>query len=127
MLRYLLLWFPMLAIAIGNGALRELTYRKVMPELRAQQLSTLIGALLMGVFIWFVIRAWPPATQLAALEIGILWQGLTVAFECFLGLVLQKRPLSEVLGNYDLRKGHLWPLFLLWITLAPWLFSALKK
>jgi len=35
MLRYILLWFVMLVIAIGNGALREATFGKILPELRA--------------------------------------------------------------------------------------------
>jgi hypothetical protein len=122
MLRYILLWFVMLVIAIGNGVLRETTFGKVMPELRAHQLSTLIGAVVMGLFIWFVIQAWPPSSSGAALAIGAVWLCLTVAFECFMGLVLRRRPLAEVLADYDLRAGRVWVLFLLWIMVAPWLF-----
>jgi hypothetical protein len=44
-LRYVIAWFPMLIIAVVNGALRQVTFAKTMPELRAHQLSTLIGAL----------------------------------------------------------------------------------
>ena len=35
MLRYILLWLAMLVIAVGNGALRQMTFAKVLPELRA--------------------------------------------------------------------------------------------
>jgi hypothetical protein len=58
MIRYVLAWFPMLVIAGANGALRQLTFAGVMPELHAHQLSTLIGSVCIGIFIWFVIRAW---------------------------------------------------------------------
>jgi hypothetical protein len=52
---------------------------------------------------------------------------LTVAFEFFMGLVLLGRPLAQVLGDYDLLSGRVWLLFLLWLAIAPWLFSSLKR
>ena len=59
MIRDVLAWFPMLINAVANGALREFTYAKVLPELRAHQLSTLIGSVLMGFFIWLVNHTGP--------------------------------------------------------------------
>lgn len=126
MLTYFLMWFAMLAVAIGNGALREATFARSLPELRAHQLSTFIGAAAMGVLMWFVIVRWPPSSGREALVIGVLWLALTVAFEFFMGLVLRKRPWAEVIGAYDLRRGRVWVLFLLWITVAPWLFYRLQ-
>jgi len=127
MLPYFLMWFAMLAVAIGNGALREVTFGRSMPELRAHQLSTAIGAVAMGVLMWFIIVKWPPTSERAALGIGVLWVSLTVAFVFFLGIVLRKRPWAEVIGAYDLRRGRVWVLILLWITLAPWLFYSFQK
>ena len=122
MLRYVLAWFAMLAIAVANGALRQLTFAKVMTELRAHQLSTLIGSVLIGFFIRFVVRIWPPPSERYALLIGVVWLALTVAFEFFMGLILAGKPLELVLHDYDLPTGRLWVLFLLWILLAPWVF-----
>ena len=127
MTRYLLAWVAMLVIAVANGALREASFAKAMPELRAHQLSTLIGSVLMGVFIWFVIRTWPPSSGREALLIGLVWLVLTVAFEFFMGLVLAHRPLSQVLEQYDLSAGRVWVLFLLWLTLAPWVFFRFRR
>ncbi len=127
MLRYLLIWFALLALAIANGALRQSTFGKVMPELRAHQLSTLIGSVVMGVAIWLVIAAWPPASGRQAIAIGVVWLGLTVAFEFFMGLVLLRRARAEVLGDYNLRRGRVWVLFLAWLTVAPWLFHSLQS
>ena len=122
LIRYVLAWVPMVVIAVANGALRQTTFGKVMPELRAHQLSTLIGAVLIGLFIWFVIRTWPPSSSRHALQIGFVWLLLTVAFESFMGLVLAGRSLSEVLREYNLVAGRVWLLFLVWLTLAPWVF-----
>jgi hypothetical protein len=117
----------MLLIAIANGALRQATFGKVMPETRAHQLSTLIGSVLIGLFIWFMIRTWPPSSGRQALFIGVFWLPLTVAFEFFMGLVLAQRPLAQVLHDYNLAAGRVWVLFLIWLTLAPWIFFRLRN
>ena len=127
MTRYVLAWVPMLVIAVANGALRQATFAKVMPELRAHQLSTLIGSVLIGLFVWFVVRTWPPSSGREALLIGFVWLLLTVAFEFFMGLVLAHRPLSQVLRDYNLFAGRVWVLFLIWILLAPWAFYRLRN
>ncbi|HEY0946152.1 MAG TPA: hypothetical protein VGD81_12825 [Opitutaceae bacterium] len=127
MLRLFLAWFLLLVVAIANGALREATFGKRMSELRAHQLSTLIGAAGVGVLIWFVMRAWPPATARQALGVGVMWVGLTVAFECFMVVAMLRRPLADVLRDYNLWAGRVWLLFLLWLALAPWLFFRLQR
>ena len=122
MLLYLLAWIPMLIIAISNGALRQTVFARFLPELRAHQLSTLTGAVLIGAFIWLVVHVWPPASDQQSITIGLIWLLLTVAFEFFMGLVLLKQPLAKVLVDYNLLAGRVWVLFLVWLTLAPWLF-----
>ena len=122
MWRYVLAWIGMLVLAIANGALRQATFGTVLPELRAHQLSTLLGSVLIGAFMWVVLRRWPPASRREALAIGLLWLALTVTFECFMGLVLLQRPLAQVLADYNIFGGRVWLLFLLWLAVAPWLF-----
>ena len=112
----------MLVIAIANGALRQVTFAKVMPELRAHQLSTVIGSVLMGLFIWAVVRLWPPASTRQALLIGLIWLALTVAFELVFGRFVMHSPWSKLLGDYNVFKGRVWAVFLIWLTLAPYVF-----
>lgn len=125
MTRYILAWFPMLALAIANGALRQLTFGKRMSELRAHQLSTAIGSTILGVFIWFVIRLWPPTSSQQAVSTGVIWVALTVAFEFGMGRFLIHKPWKQLLHDYDLAAGRVWTLFLIWIGLAPYLFYIL--
>jgi len=80
MFRYVLAWFPMLAIAVANGAFRQVALERVMPELRAHQVSTVIGSGLIGAFVWLLVRLWPPSSGAEALAIGLVWLVLTVAF-----------------------------------------------
>ena len=46
----------MFLIAILHGALREIWYAKSLSELRAHQLSTLMGTTLLAVYIWMLSR-----------------------------------------------------------------------
>ena len=126
LIRYVLAWVAMLVIAFANGALRQATFAKIMPELRAHQLSTLIGSVLIGVFIWFYIRTWPPSSGHQALLIGLFWLVLTVAFEFILGVVLLHRSLAQALQDYNLFAGRVWVLFLIWLAIAPWVFFRLR-
>jgi len=49
MWKYILAWFPMVLIAVINGAMREEWYGKHLTELQAHQVSTVTGVLLFGV------------------------------------------------------------------------------
>jgi hypothetical protein len=122
-MRYILAWFPMLALAVANGALRQLIFAQHMSELRAHQLSTLTGCAVLGIFIWFVVRLWPLSSSRQALAIGGIWVSFTVAFEFAMGVFLAHRPLRELLHDYNLAAGRVWPLLLLWIFVAPFILS----
>lgn len=122
MLRYLLTWLVMLVVAFVNGALRDFTYGKHLPELRANQLSCVSGMVLLGVVMFFYVRYWPPVSAGQALAIGLFWMALTVAFEFLFFHYVGRRSWAELRANYDLASGRLWPLILVWVALAPYLF-----
>lgn len=127
MLKYLLAWIPMVFIAIANGVLRQAWYGKHLNELQAHQLSTLIGAALFAVYIWIVIRYWKPASAGQAIMIGLVWLGLTVAFEFLFGHYVAGHPWTRLLQDYNLFAGRVWSLLLVWVTVAPYIFYRLQK
>jgi hypothetical protein len=45
----------MVFIAIANGALREGWYGKHLSELQTHQVSTAMGVLLVGIYIWALV------------------------------------------------------------------------
>jgi hypothetical protein len=116
----------MLALAIANGALRQLTFGKRMSELHAHQLSTLIGSVIMGLFILFVIRIWPPSSSRQAVSIGLTWVSLTVIFEFAMGRILMHRSWQVLFQDYNLAAGRVWVLFLVWLAIAPFIFYKLR-
>lgn len=122
MTRYLVGWFVLLAVAMVNGALRESTYGKYVSELSAHQLSCVTGILLFALVIHQYVRRWPPASAREAWRIGIFWTLLTVAFEFLFFHYVGGHSWEALLANYDIASGRLWPLILVWVMVAPYVF-----
>jgi len=126
MLTYLLLWFPMMLIAVLNGTARDLVYKKYTGELTAHQLSTVSLLILLGIYNWRVMDHYPPTSATQALLIGLIWTGLTLLFEFGLGRA-RGRSWSVLLADYQIQKGRIWVLVPLWLLIAPWIFFRLTQ
>jgi hypothetical protein len=127
MWEYVLAWLPMVFIAIGNGAIREGWYGKYLSELQAHQISTVTGVLLFGGYIWLLIRIWRPASAEQAIAIGLVWLGMTIAFEFLFGHYVAKRSWSDLLHDDNIFAGRVWLVVVVWVTLVPYLFYQLQK
>lgn len=123
---YAAAWFGMMVIAIINGAIRDKVYGPHMSKLSAHQVSTLIGIALFGVYIWFLTGIRPLESATQAWLIGVMWLAMTVCFEFGFFHFVTKHPWSELLESYNIFKGHLWVLVLLWTLVAPWVFFAVR-
>ena len=127
MKRLLLAWLVMLAVSVLNGIARDVGYGRELDPLVAHQLSTLYGMTLLGVVIGAYAWRWTLASAAAAWRAGALWLALTVAFEFIFFHYVTGHSLEELLANYDLSAGRLWPVLLLWIALAPEVFRRLWR
>lgn len=114
-----LYWVLLIPIAIGNGSFREFVIAKRVPELRAHQLSTITGLTLFTVYYWILSYFWKLSSYPEAIAIGFLWLALTVLFEFVFGHYVMKHPWSRLLADYNLAKGRLWVLVLVWTFLGP--------
>ena len=127
MLKYLLAWFPMLLLAVGNGALRDLVYKKYTGELAAHQLSTILLLMLFAVYTGLIIHKFLPASTTQAFLIGILWMLLTLIFEFGFGRI-RGRSWSALLADYNILSGRIWVLIPIWLAMAPYILQVnLKK
>jgi hypothetical protein len=125
--RYLQAWFTMLGVAMVNGGLRDMTYGKQLPALLANQLSCLTGIVLLGVVMYLYVRHWSLSSARQAIKIGLFWMALTVAFEFLFFHYVGGRSWAVLLESYDVASGQLWPLVLLWVFIAPYLFYRLLE
>ena len=120
--KILAVWLVMLLVSAANGTVRDLTYGKHLGELTAHQLSTAASVLLLGAVMRRFARLCPPASAREAASIGLLWLALTLAFEFLFFHYAGGHSWSELLGNYNMLKGRIWPLVLIWIAIAPYVF-----
>jgi hypothetical protein len=116
---WLLAWLGGPLIGIANGTLREVAYRDRVGERTAHQLSTGSAIALFAAYFELLARWRPLASTCEALEVGVAWLALTVAFEFGFGRTVAHTSWDDLLADYSLRKGRLWPLVLAWIALGP--------
>ncbi len=124
MLKYLLLWFPMLLLAILNGAFRE---RAIVPRTSpgvAHRISTLTLLLLFAAYFYVLVRTVPPGSGKQALQAGLMWLLLTLAFEFGFG---RYRGLSyeQMLSEYNILAGKWWVLVPIFVTVGFWAMNNL--
>ncbi len=124
--RAVLSWFVLLAVAFLNGSVRQFAYPPTLGDFAARQVAAGVGAVALGVAIWFILRRWPLARAAQAWATGALWAALTVGFEAAL-VRSGGRPWDEVMAQYALWEGSLWPLLVLWVLVAPAALSALQR
>jgi hypothetical protein len=116
---WLLAWLGGPLIGIANGTLRELAYKDRVGELTAHQLSTGSAIALFAGYFELLDRRRRLASTREALQVGVVWLALTIAFEFGFGRRVAHTSWDELLADYDIRKGRLWPLVLAWIALGP--------
>ncbi len=126
-MRYVIAWFVMLVVAFINGGVRDFTYGRELPPLIANQISCVTGIVLLGTVIYLYARRWPFTSQRQAWAVGLFWMALTLAFEFLFFHYVARHPWAELLAAYDIASGQLWPLVLLWVAVAPYLFHRLRR
>jgi hypothetical protein len=116
--RQILAWAALPVAAVANGALRDLTYGRRMSETASHSLAVAPLAAVVSVWAGLLARRWPLRSRRAALGVGAAWLGLTLLFEFGLG---RARGVSteQMLADYDMRRGRLWPLALVAVAAAP--------
>jgi hypothetical protein len=117
--RWTAAWVGGSVLGIVNGVVRELAYRDLVGEQRANQIAVAILIGLLALYFWMLERRWPIPTTRAALRIGMTWAALTVTFEFLFGHWVDGKTWSELFNNYDVAEGRLWIFALVWIALGP--------
>lgn len=112
-------WLAGPVLGIVNGIAREKLYAPRLGSLRAHQASTVSAAALFATYFAWLQRRRPLPDDRSAAEVGLLWLVLTVLFEFGFGRAVAREEWSELLADYDVRAGRIWPLFLAWLAVGP--------
>ncbi len=124
---YMFAWVGMVILAIINGIIREKIYAQYMSELAAHQLSTLIAIILFGIYIYFLTGIFNIQSVKQALLIGGIWLTMTVIFEFVFGHFVAGHSWSRLFMDYNLFRGRVWILVLVWILVAPYVCYRIRS
>ncbi|PJZ43484.1 hypothetical protein CH370_03435 [Leptospira kmetyi] len=122
MIVYTLGWFLLLVFAFINAAVRELVYKNATGEFLSHQISVFTGMIFLSIPIWAIVRFKPFKNKKQAIQVGLIWILLTETFEFTMIVFEGKDSLETFWEVHSLWKGECWPLLLIWIGLAPFLF-----
>jgi hypothetical protein len=117
-------WLVLLVAMSANGFLRALALVPWLGESQARQVSSILGAAIVVTLAGLFVRRLPDPGSAPLVRTGIFWGLLTLAFEFGFGHYVAEMPWPELLADYDVTAGRLWPVVLLTTIAAPWLWGA---
>jgi hypothetical protein len=118
-----LAWLVLLVAMLANGFFRVLVVEPRLGEVLARPVATATGVAIVVVVAGAFVRRRAHAGPVELLGVGVVWLLLTLAFEFLFGHYVAGASWEELLADYDVREGRLWPLVLLAVLLAPWLWG----
>ena len=126
-IRSVSIWFLVIAAEIIYGILRAIALVPLAGEFRSNQIGVFTGSAIILVIACLTIR-WIGATQRSQLlTVGAIWLVLTVAFEVLFGRFVVGLSWERIVADYNLLRGGLMPLGLLFLLFAPMIAGRLRK
>lgn len=97
--------------------LMNLIYEPMWGELVAHQIGMGTRIVYVSVFAYLLLRYVKNYETKDLIQVGLLWLGLTLAFE-WLGSFALGRPVEEILVGWNMFAGYMWPYVLLTYLLS---------
>jgi hypothetical protein len=121
--RAVLTWLLLLVAMFAAGA-----FRVAVLAPRLSSFGTEVAGALLGIAVILALtrpftRSLERPTRSTLAGIGALWLGLTVAFEFGFFHYVGRKSWESLLAQYDVGAGHLWPLVLAAVALAPFVWA----
>ena len=126
-LRASVVWLVIIGVETAHGILRTVLLVPVIGDFPARQVGVFTGSvLILGVAVLFIrwVRA---GTNPRLLAVGLWWAVLTVLFEVGLGRRVLGLPWDRLLEDYDLTRGGVLGLGLLFMAVTPLLAARLRR
>lgn len=121
--RGLCVWLVIMMVESLHGIVRQALLAPMVGDFRARQISVFTGAVLILIVSVLFIRWIGVRSSGRLLFLGVLWVGLTVAFEFIFGRLVLDLPWERLLEDYHLLRGGLMPIGLIVLAFAPLIAS----
>jgi hypothetical protein len=109
-----------------HGTLRQLFLMPLVGDFTARRISFFIAVLLIFLITYFFIRWINAPTVKSLFGIGLMWMILMTMFEFGLGILVMNVSWERMLEDYDLSRGGLMILGLVFMFFAPFLATKLR-
>jgi hypothetical protein len=117
--RAIAVWLVLIAAEIAHGIARGIFLVPHVGEFRSSQIGVFTGSLIILLIALAFVR-WIGATRTTALlAVGVLWLGLTLAFEIPFGRFVVGASWERIVADYNVLEGGLLPFGMLVLLLSP--------
>ena len=125
--RAIIVWLVIMLAESLHGTLRVLLLEPYIGELRARQVAFFTGmSIIFAITLAFI--GWIRATSvLKFLVVGGLWAALTFGFELLLGRCVLDYSWERIFADYDLSRGGLMSIGMIFLVLAPLVAAMVRK
>lgn len=121
--RLLVTWLAMAVAMTANGVFREMGLKRWLDTQTADLASAGIGAAIILLLTFLFFRPLAGSSTRTLLFVSVVLVVLTVIFEFTVGRLVDRKSWSELLGNYAIWRGRLWPLLLFLIAFTPFIWG----
>jgi Na+/melibiose symporter-like transporter len=126
-LKAIVVWLVFIVAESINGTVRMFWLVPLLGDVRAHQISFMMGALLILAIATISIK-WIHASRTSQLiKVGLLWLLLTVVFEIVLGRFILGYSWQRIAADYNLLQGGLMPIGLVFLVLSPIIATRLRN
>jgi hypothetical protein len=121
--RTLGVWLLLSVLMTGNGILREIALVPWLGRAAADLVSAASGIAIILTVTGAFLRPLAGLPSARPGRVALVWLGLTVAFEFLFGHYVDGKSWAELLANYAVWRGRLWPVVLAVIGISPFLWT----
>lgn len=121
--RLLSVWSALAIAMVANGAFREVVLRPAVNGTLADFLSAILGAAIIFGGTRFLLRPLRGRSARELARASVVLVVLTVMFELVFGHYVDDKSWTELLANYAIWRGRLWPALLLLLGLTPFIWG----
>jgi hypothetical protein len=124
--RAVAVWVVLILTEILHGIARGILLVPYVGEFRSNQIGVFTGLLIIFAISLIFVRWIGASRSSELLRIGILWLGLTLAFELLFGRFVVGASWERLASDYNVLEGGLLPFGMIFLTLSPLLAGKVR-
>ena len=125
-LRGIVIWVILIFAEMLHGIARAAFLAPYVGDFRARQIAVLTGSMIILAITLVCVRWIRASSASELLSVGVLWLGLTLAFEILFGRFVLGYSWERIASDYNLLDGGLLPVGLVVLTVSPLIAGKLR-